>query len=328
VGRSTLYCVIPRELASELHDQLRAHWRDDSTMVVVVERRRSDRRRIERRRSTKRRRQAERRRVPTPAGRRGGDRRMLAVPVSPPELPPRARPHADRLTFLERVEPNGRRAEDQEANRLIVRIQAGDAAAFDLLYLRYFDRVYAYARVALRDAHEAEDVAQQVFANVIQALPRYRVRDDVPFRGWVFRITRNTVLRALSRTGRLRPAEPAELDRRLESPTAEPPVGLEWLSDTDLAILVERLPLSQRQVILLRFVFELSTKEIAAALERSPVAVRMLEHRAMRALEARLAVMRGSTRRCTRSSMLARRRPLPVISSRRFALHSPGGALT
>jgi RNA polymerase sigma-70 factor, ECF subfamily len=325
VRRKVVYCVVPRELADELHDSLREHWREEDSVVVVVERRRSDRRLVERRSGqVSDADRADRRRIPGVAGRRVSDRRGLAVPVAPIDLPAIAARHADRLLFLELLEPGGRAAEDVETNRLVVRIQAGDAAAFDMLYLRYFDRVYAYARVALRDAHEAEDVAQQVFANVIQALGRYEVRDETPFRSWLFRITRNVVLRTLQRSGRLQPEEPAELDRRLESPTPEAPMGLEWLSDHDLASLVERLPMSQRQVILLRYVFEFTTAEIAHALERSPVAVRMLEHRAMRALESRLAALRGKAHRCDRSSMVIRARPLPVLSSRRLALRHSG----
>jgi RNA polymerase sigma-70 factor (ECF subfamily) len=329
VRRKVVYCVVPRDLADELHDRLREHWRDDDSVVVVVERRRSDRRRSERRsRDLGDAELPDRRRIPGAEGRRVSDRRVLAVPVAPIGLPAIAAPYAERLLFLELLEPGGRMAEDVETNRLVVRIQAGETAAFDLLYLRYFDRVYAYARVALRDAHEAEDVAQQVFANVIGALSRYEVRDDTPFRAWLFRITRNVVLRTLQRSGRLQPEEPMELDRRLERPAPQAPMGLEWLSDHDLANLVERLPMSQRQVILLRYVFEFTTAEIGAALERSPVAVRMLEHRAMRALESRLATLRGKPGRCDRSSMVIRARPLPVLSSRRLALHGCGKTFT
>jgi RNA polymerase sigma-70 factor (ECF subfamily) len=300
VYRKVAYCLVPRDLALDLHEYLREVSRPGSL-------------------------RKERRAIRGLAGRRVGARRVMTVAFAPPPLPPKAQPHAERLTFVERLEPSRRAGEDRETNRLVVRIQSGDSAAFDQLYLRYFDRVYAYARVALHDPHEAEDVAQQVFANIIQALPRYEVREDAPFRGWLFRVARNAVLRAASRNGRLRPEEPAALDRRLEIPIDVPALGLDWLSDTDLAMLVERLPLSQRQVILLRYAFELTTDEIAGALERSPVAVRMLEHRAMRALEARLAALRGRSVRCDRSPMVARARELLVIANRRLALHSPGG---
>jgi RNA polymerase sigma-70 factor, ECF subfamily len=323
-SRRTVFCVVPRDLAPELHDALREHWRDDPSIVVVVERRVTERRRLERR-STREPAPAsgDRRKSPRAGERRWQERRAISGRVESPVLPPGLQSLADRLLFVARVEPASRHAEDREANRLVERVKIGDTAAFDRLYMRYFDRVYAYARVALRDPHEAEDVAQQVFANVIQALPRYEVRADAPFRAWLFRITRNAVLRALSRAGRLRPEEPTELDRRLESPTPDAPMGLAWLSDDDLAILVERLPLGQRQVILLRYVFDFTTHEIASALDRTPVAIRMLEHRAMRALESRLGTLRG-TRRCDRSSMALRRRPHTVLSRRLMALLPSG----
>lgn len=326
----TLYCIVPRELAPELHEPLRRHWSSDPSIVVVVERRlTADRRRGDRRgRVADLPAQAERRRREH-GGRRVADRRAAVRIPAAVELPRAARPYADRRVFFETVAPAARVAEDADTDRLIARIQRGDVRAFDCLYMRYFDRVYAYARVALRDEHEAEDVAQQVFGNVIEALPRYEVRTGTPFRSWLFRITRNVVLRTLQRTGRLSPQEPAEIEQRLERPVPEAPLGLEWLSDVDLASQVERLPLSQRQVILLRYVFEMNTREIAAALERTPVAVRMLEHRAMRALEARLAAIRRGWggQGQFRTPATRRLRLPPVATARRLALRMPGGVV-
>jgi RNA polymerase sigma-70 factor (ECF subfamily) len=303
-----VYCVVSEDLAPELHDLLRDHWRGNSSVIVVSERRRGERRTSG---------QGGRRRI--------RERRGEALAEAPADLPRRLRPHASRLRFAPRATPGRRDAEDIDSDRLVVRFQAGEVCAFDELYLRYFDRVYAYARVALRDDYEAEDVAQQVFGNVIQALPRYQVRDDASFRSWLFRIARNAVLRTASRNARMRPQEPAELDRRLESPIPQQASGLDWLSDKDLEMLVERLPLTQRQVVLLRYVFEFTTDEIADALDRTAVAVRMLEHRAMRALEARLDALRGYPRRCDRASMVMRARSLPVLALRRLALSRFGG---
>lgn len=324
-----IYCIVPRVLARQLYDYLRKQWEGEPTLRVVVERRRSDRRRSGRRQAEVMTPPAlERRQLRNAEGRRVGERRALAVPVSAPTLPRRARRYAEQLMFIERAEPSGRAAEDLETNRLILRFQAGEECALEALYMRYFERVYGYARLLLRSFHDAEDAAQQVFANVLEALPRYEVRADQPFRFWLFRITRNTALKALERSGRLQLEEADELERRMAQPAPHSDdVTVDWLSDSDLAILVERLPVAQRQCLVLRYALELKTDEIARVMDRSPQAVRLLQHRALRALEDRLTSLRGpSTVR--RSSMLVRVKPLPVLASRRFALASAARPLT
>jgi RNA polymerase sigma-70 factor (ECF subfamily) len=323
--RKAVRCVVPRELEAELYDRLSEHWEDDPSIRVVIERRRRDRRRGQRRREDPATPPgAERRRIRARDGLRVGERRTATLIAMPPEFPPYARRHAERVLFYKCPKSTASDTEDEETILLLLRAQSGDMDSFGELYKRNFDGVYAYARVALCDAHEAEDVTQQVFANVMRALPRYEVRRDSPFKGWLFRIARNAVLRALAQNGRFETEEPMELDRRLESPTPEVLHGLEWLSDHQLAFLVERLPLAQRQVIVLRYGLDYSTDEIAEALERTPVAIRMLEHRAMRMLEQRLSACRKAAERSsatpTHSPMMARVRSLPVTSSRRIAL--------
>jgi len=314
-------------LAADLYDYLRRYWRDDPAISVVVERRGGERRRAVRRRAEAAVEDAiERRQIKSSEGRRVAERRVLAVPVAAPVLPRRARRYADRLVFIERIEPSERRAEDIETDRLLVRYQAGDVQALELIYMRYFERVYGYSRLLLRSYHEAEDVAQQVFANMIEALPRYEIRAAQPFRFWLFRITRNTALKALARSGRLQLEETADLERRMERPTPPAPELVNWLSDSDLAILVERLPMAQRQTLILRYALELSSDEIASVLGRSPTAVRLLQHRALRTLEERLTALR-EPRATRRAPMRVRVKPLPVLGWRRFALASPARPL-
>src|SRR5437868_5992675 len=166
--RTITYCVVAGDLAEELHEPLRRHWREDPSIEVIVERRASDRRRFDRRRRdagppT----EGDRRAVRNPTGRRVAERRATKARVLPPPLPRRARRYAGRLAFVQRRLPSSQAAEDVETARLVVEYQLGDRSALEELYLRYFDRVYAYARVALRNSHDAEDVTQQVFAQVI-----------------------------------------------------------------------------------------------------------------------------------------------------------------
>src|SRR5260370_36839052 len=103
---------------------------------------------------------------------------------------------------------------------------------------------------------------------------------------------RNHALTALRQRGRSEVTAPEVLDRQRERLVADEDLGaLSWISDRDLVMFVERLPLPQRQVLLLRFMLDLSTAEIAELLERSPADWRMLQHRALAFLRTRLAVV-------------------------------------
>jgi RNA polymerase sigma-70 factor (ECF subfamily) len=322
------YCLVPFELAARLHESLRSHFAGDPKVEVVVEQRGRERRRPDDRRSAGAERATERRLIRNEDGRRAGPRRAPLVSGDALPLPRKARSYADRLVFVERIEPSDEHLADIEAARLVTRFQSGDADAFAALYMRYFDRVYAYARVLFRgDDHEAEDITQQVFVRAFEALPRYEQRGR-PFRSWLFTIVRNRALTELDVRGRSEPVDPDVLAEQRDGEAEEGSgATLAWLMDRELVMFVERLPLAQRQVLVLKYMLDLPAKEIAHVLGRSYVDVRMLEHRALRFLEARLvAVGRGAVQ--------DRERPLPsyglvqwmpVFRRRRGALHrNPG----
>jgi RNA polymerase sigma-70 factor (ECF subfamily) len=212
-------------------------------------------------------------------------------------------------------------AEDRDTARLVTRIQAGDRDQFATLYQRYFDRVYAYLRLVLRDSHEAEDVTQQVFVEIFEALPRYERRRQ-PFRAWLFTIVRNQGVSQLRKSNRLDLTAPEKLLEQTDGTTTEGNGGrvIEWISDEDLMLFVERLPLAQRQVLLLRFMLDLNANEIAKILERTPESVRILQHRALRFLEQRLVALGREPRNRRRARMSNYLRPANVLRSRRFAL--------
>ena len=321
-----VHCLVPADLAPRLEPTL-TRYAAEHGLGVIVERRQGDRRRCDERRETAwlgtgETNADERRRVRNAAGRRVGERRatLVAIPVEP-ALPRRAVPYAQRLVFVERINPDSEVLEDLDTARLVTRWQAGDREVFAELYERYFDRVYTYLRLALKDNHEAEDGTQQVFMRVMEALDRYRL-GAVPVRGWLFRIVRNYAISHARRNGRTQVEEPASLDRRVEvsgDPSATETLG--WLTDSDLLALVERLPESQRQVLALRYIFELNFHEAAEVLGRTPAAVRQLHHRAVGALRSELAAFeRRSEARILRVPM--RRRCPPTIEAQRdrFAL--------
>jgi RNA polymerase sigma-70 factor (ECF subfamily) len=313
------------ELADGFEDRLRSGLAGSGIGVVV------DVRRVERRRREDRRRLAlrsapavERRRIHGVDGRRVGARRAPTTVVSPPpDVPAPLRAHARRLAFVERDPLGARELEDLETLRLVTRLQAGEPGALDEIYERYVARVYGYLRVALRDEHEAEDVAHEVFVSLLRALPRFEV-SHVPFRVWLFRVVRNHAANHARKHRSVEAMDPGEVTRRLER--EPPPVGADALSDVDdagLLRLIEWLPIVQRQVIVLRFVMGFRTGEVAEILGRSPNAVSQLQRRALAILRERLIATGQAPTLDTGSIRLPMRRRLRealVTRTRRLAL--------
>jgi RNA polymerase sigma-70 factor (ECF subfamily) len=162
-----------------------------------------------------------------------------------------------------------------------------DQAAFATLYRRYLDRVYGYAFYQLGDHHDAEDATERIFLAALRALPEFRDQGST-FRAWLFRIAHNTIANAHRSRARRR-TEPLPDDFQRAAPNADP-AGQVAVADElrEIRRAVAQMPDDRRQVILLRFVDDLSTAEIAEVLDRSPGAVRVLLHRSLRDLAARL----------------------------------------
>ena len=194
----------------------------------------------------------------------------------------------------------GARPARLDRDRGLVEAARRDPSRFDALYRKYLAQVYSYAFYELRDHHAAEDATERVFMQALAGLPRFEERVDAfiasraavsladaadisTFRVWLFRIARNVVANE-RRRDRRRPVSSLDDAVELSAPgdvvetaTAREAVGEAWQA-------VSRLPEDRRRAVILRFVDEMSTAEIAAVLGRSEGAVRVLLHRALRSV--------------------------------------------
>jgi RNA polymerase sigma-70 factor (ECF subfamily) len=97
-----------------------------------------------------------------------------------------------------------------EVTELVRRAQAGDQIAFGELVTRFQGAVFAAALTRLRDAGEAQELAQEVFVHAMRKLPQ--LREPRCFAGWLRRITARMAINRLARRGPLRGAEAGFLE--------------------------------------------------------------------------------------------------------------------
>jgi RNA polymerase sigma-70 factor (ECF subfamily) len=201
-------------------------------------------------------------------------------------------------------EVGGRVSEQMMTRRVseaVKKAQLGDREALGFLYVRYADNIYGYVRSIVHDAHEAEDVTQQVFAKLIHVIGKYEER-DVPFFAWVLRVARNVAVDHLRRQ-RLIPVEEVRIS---DTGSAE---SARSQRVTDLREALAELPKDQREVLVLRHLLGLSPTEIATRTGRSEGSVHGLHHRGRRALRVELT-SRGAAPATVDSS------PKPVSPAR------------
>ena len=185
----------------------------------------------------------------------------------------------------------GEREIDQE---LVERVQRGDKKAFDLLVLKYQQRVANLISRYVRDQSETLDVTQEAFIKAYRAWPN--VRGDSAFYTWLYRLAINTAQNFIVAQGRRPPvsdvdaemAEQLDVGSRLkENATPENVLLQDELART-VKQAVDDLPQDLRTAITLREMEGLSYEEIAKAMECPVGTVRSRIFRARAAIDARL----------------------------------------
>jgi len=174
---------------------------------------------------------------------------------------------------------------------LVQRAISGDAEAFASLYDTYVDRVYRFIFFRVGESRLAEDLTSQTFLKAWESVGRYQIR-GLPFAAWLFRIARNKVIdnyRVSKETVSLeaalstQPDPNGRVDEKVEG----------HLEIEQLRVALRRLTEDQRQVLTLKFIEGLSTKEISQITGKQEGAIRALQMRGLQALAQILGAANG-----------------------------------
>ncbi len=173
-------------------------------------------------------------------------------------------------------------------DKLMAQGAAGDEQAFRILVERWERPVFAFMVRMLGSREDAQDLVQETFMRMISAAGNYQASGQ--FQSWLFRIAGNQARSRLRRRKILRWL-PFDHDRDdLPAHDASPLEELERAEiRAEMRRCIAKLPVRQREALLLKQYQGLKYREIAEAMDLSVAAVQMLLHRAMEALRKEYA---------------------------------------
>jgi RNA polymerase sigma-70 factor (ECF subfamily) len=168
---------------------------------------------------------------------------------------------------------------------LMAQYQQGDVAAFDLLYLRYGQRLYNFLLRLVRDRERCAELFQETFLQLHQG--RHQYDPHRPFGAWIFRIARNRAYNEFRRAKRQGQLFTGEVDEETvaDSRQDNPERALhESLLRAQMDLALQALPEDQREAILLSYYGGLKYADIAGVMETTEDAIKQRVRRGMKAL--------------------------------------------
>lgn len=158
----------------------------------------------------------------------------------------------------------------------------GDQQAFGQIYDAHMDELFRFIYARVEDRQTAEDITSDVFLKAWEKLDSYEIR-GAPFRAWLYRIARNAVIDHYRTRKQEAPLEAVINTTDEDSMPVAQKVSLSLESETVLTAMHE-ITDDQRNVLILKFVQNLTTKEVAKILGKRQGAIRALQMRGLQSL--------------------------------------------
>lgn len=155
-------------------------------------------------------------------------------------------------------------------DQLVAAYANGNNEAFDTLLNRHKDRVFSYILHIVKDREQAEDISQETFVKAIMTIKQGRYTDSGKFSAWISRIAHNLII-DFYRQEKAENTVSTDSDvtdmlnrRDLAEENIEDRLVSEQIQE-DVRRIIDALPESQREVLMMRYYRDMSFKEIAEA---------------------------------------------------------------
>jgi len=172
--------------------------------------------------------------------------------------------------------------QEKEIKKLVKQAKNGGLEAFGIIYELFAERIYRYIYLKISDKDEAEDLTQQVFIKAWEALPDFRFKKN-PFSSWLYSIARNLITDFYRKK---KPIFSLDAEIKIDVPDAADLNEQLMIKEKTQKVFraIQQLPDEQKELLILRFVDEFSYNEIAKIMRKSPLTLRVLQHRALKRL--------------------------------------------
>jgi len=174
---------------------------------------------------------------------------------------------------------------DKDPKILIDLAKKGNKEAFGILYEIYFVPVFRYIFARVNSREETEDLVQEVFLKVYKNIKEIEVKENSPL-NYFFTVAKNSVIDYWRRK------KEVLTEKEMNLSNYQKPEFVEKIEQKEMEEiikeLVKELTPDQQEVIVLRFINEMSNKEIAKLLGKTEEAVRQLQSRALKSLREKL----------------------------------------
>ena len=170
-----------------------------------------------------------------------------------------------------------------ELRGLVDAARTGDPDAWEVLYRRAYPRLFAYARRRVRSDAQAEDAVSETMTRAIARISTF-VWSGSGVDGWLFGIARNVVLESYREDARAAPTDPLSVPEPVATGTSSGDPLDDLVTREEHALVLTafgRLAESDRELLELRVVAGLDSRQVAEATTRQPGAVRTAQSRAL-----------------------------------------------
>jgi RNA polymerase sigma-70 factor (ECF subfamily) len=165
-------------------------------------------------------------------------------------------------------------------SELIQRARSADPQALSAIYEHFAQGIFRYIYYRVGDVETARDVQSEVFLRMLEGIEHYEDR-GWSISAWLYRIAHDRTIDVLRRRER---QQTRPLDTWFESGDEYNDEGIDQADRVTLYTSMNQLAPDHRQVLLLRFVYDLSLQETARQMGRSVGSIKSLQHRAVHAL--------------------------------------------